>query len=138
MNLFTLVAKLGLDSSEYEEGLDQANERAGSLGNALKTAMKVGVGAFVTAGSAALNFASDVMQGVKQLSAYGDNIDKTSQKMGMSAQAFQEWGAIMQHSGTSIEVMQMGMKTLATAVESGNEAFQRIGITQEQLASMSQ
>lgn len=69
---------------------------------------------------------------------YGDNIDKMSQKMGMSATAYQEWDAIMQHSGTSMETMKAGMKTLANAVESGNEAFQRIGLTQEQIASMSQ
>ena len=73
-----------------------------------------------------------------KVAEYGDNIDKMSQKMGMSAQAYQEWDAVMQHSGTSMETMKAGMKTLANAVESGNEAFQRLGITQEQIASMSQ
>jgi len=43
----------------------------------------------------------------------------------------------MQHSGTSIESLQSSMKTLANAVENGNDAFQRLGITQEQIASMS-
>lgn len=59
-----------------------------------------------------------------------------SQKMGLSAEAYQEWDAIMQHSGTSIESLQAGMKTLANAVENGNDAFKRLGISQEQIASM--
>lgn len=73
---------------------------------------------------------------MSEIAEYGDNIDKMSQKMGLSAQAHQEWDAIMQHSGTSIESLQAGMKTLANAVENGNGAFERLGITQEQIASM--
>lgn len=42
----------------------------------------------------------------------------------------------MQHSGTSIDSLQAGMKTLANAVENGNDAFERLGISQEQIASM--
>lgn len=60
-----------------------------------------------------------------------------SQKMGLSAEAYQEWDAVMQHSGTSIESLQAGMKTLANAVENENEAFERLGMTQEQIAGMS-
>jgi phage-related protein len=69
--------------------------------------------------------------------AYGDNIDKMSQKMGLSIEAYQEWDAIMQHSGTSIESMQASMKTLANAVETGNGAFERLGMTEEEISQMS-
>jgi hypothetical protein len=57
------------------------------------------------------------------VASYGDNIDKMSQKMGMSASAYQEWDAVMQHSGTSMETMKSSMKTLANAAETGNDAF---------------
>lgn len=76
------------------------------------------------------------IRGADSVATYGDNIDKMSQKMGLSATAYQEWDAVMQHSGTSIESLQSGMKTLANAVESGKDAFQRLGISQEQIASM--
>lgn len=79
-----------------------------------------------------------MIKGVKQTAEYGDNIDKMSQKMGMSAQAYQEWDFIMQHNGTTIESMKASMKTLANAAENNNDAFKRLGITQEQMASMSQ
>jgi len=69
---------------------------------------------------------------------YGDNIDKMSQKMGMSAEGYQEWDFIMQHCGTSMETMKASMKTLANAASTGSEAFDQLGISQEQIANMSQ
>ena len=73
-----------------------------------------------------------------EVASYGDNIDKMSQKMGISATAYQEWDAVMQHSGTSMESLKSSMKTLATAAETGKDAFAELGITQEQIANMSQ
>lgn len=138
MDVFDLVAKLSLDQSEYESGLSDAESKASSFGSGLKTAMGVGavaVGAVTTAiAGASVAFGN----GIANLASYGDNIDKMSQKMGISAEKYQEWDAVMQHSGTSMETMKASMKTLANAVENGNEAFQRLGLSQEQLATMSQ
>lgn len=138
MDLFDLVAKITLDSSQYEQGLRDAEGKASGFGSTLKTAMKVGGAAVAAVGTAAIGLSTAFVAGAGSVAEYGDNIDKMSQKMGLSAQAYQEWDAIMQHSGTSMETMKAGMKTLANAVESGNDAFQRIGLTQKQIASMSQ
>lgn len=110
---------------------------ATSLKSGLATAAKVGAAAIgaVTAASGALY--TGITAAAGSVAAYGDNIDKMSQKMGMSAEAYQEWDAVMQHSGTSIESLQAGMKTLANAVENGNGAFKRLGISQEEIAKMS-
>lgn len=140
--VFELFAKLGLDSSEYEQGLEDAKDKAGSIGGkiagGLKTVGAAGaaigtalVGATAAAGTALVKGAGDV-------AAYGDNIDKMSQKMGISAEAYQEWDAILQHSGTSIEALKPSMKTLASAAEKGSEAFEKLGISQEEIASLSQ
>ena len=48
---------------------------------------------------------------LSNVAAYGDNIDKMSQKMGMSAEAYQEWDAVMQHSGTSMEAMKSSISS---------------------------
>ena len=104
---------------------------AGGIGSALKGATTV-----LAAGTAAVTGA--IVKGSQEVASYGDNIDKMSQKMGMSAQAYQEWDAVMQHSGTSMEAMKSSMKTLANAAVSNNKAFEELGITQEQLNSMSQ
>lgn len=142
MNLFDLVATLGLDSSSYEKGLDSAESKTESFGSKLKNGLAVAgkaAAAAITAVSAATVAATTAMiKGASQVAAYGDNIDKMSQKMGISAEAYQEWDAVMQHSGTSIEALKSSMKILATQAEQGNEAFQKLGITEEELANLSQ
>lgn len=96
----------------------------------------LGIAAAGAAGLATLG--AGVVSASKDVASYGDNIDKMSQKMGMSAQAYQEWDAVMQHSGTSMETMKASMKTLASAAETGKDAFKELGISQEQIANMSQ
>ena len=133
MNLMDLFVKISVD--------DQASSQVETIGSKLKgglaTAAKVGAAAVgaVTAATGALY--TGITAAAGSVASYGDNIDKMSQKMGMSAEAYQEWDAVMQHSGTSIESLQAGMKTLANAVESGNDAFERLGISQEEIAKMS-
>ncbi len=107
-----------------------------TFGNKFGSAVKgLGVAAAGTIGGISAIGAA-IASSASNAAEYGDEIDKMSQKMGLSAQAYQEWDAVMQHSGTSMATMQSGMKTLANAVESGNEAFERIGLTQEAIASM--
>ena len=116
---------------------DRSGKSAGSkFGSAFGGILKAGglaVAGFATA-TAAMTGA--LIKGSGELAEYGDHIDKMSQKMGLSATAYQEWDAILQHSGTSIDTMKAGMKTLANAVESGNGAFERIGLTMEEVAGM--
>ena len=126
-------------SSALDGELGSAGEKGGktwsaAFGGAAKgavTAVTAVTGATVAMGTAVVKSASATAQ-------YGDNIDKMSQKMGMTAEAYQEWDAVMQHSGTSMETMKASMKTLANAAESGNAAFATLGITEEDLATLNQ
>ena len=142
MDLFDLVAKLTLDSSEYENGLNESESVASSFGDKLKNTLgaagKVGgvaLGAVTAAGTAAVGA---FVSGTKSLAEYGDNIDKMSQKMGLSRQAYQEWDAVMQHSGTSIDGMARGMTSLSKAVENGDDSFAKLGLSLEDVQNMSQ
>lgn len=141
MNVFELFAKLGLDTSDYENSLDGAEKSASSFGSKLKSG--IGTAAGITAGAIATTTAATVagtkafIDGVSNVAEYGDRVDKLSQKMNMSATSFQEWDFIMQHAGTSIESMQASIKTLSNAAETGNEAFERLGLSQEEIANMS-
>ena len=69
---------------------------------------------------------------------YGDNVDKMSQKANMSATSWQEWQAVLSHSGASASSLIPIMKTLSVQAEKNNEAFQALGISEEQVATMSQ
>lgn len=104
---------------------------AGGIGTALK-----GAAGIMAAGTAAVSTA--LVKGAGDVASYGDNIDKMSQKMGLSAQSYQEWDAVMQHSGTSMEAMKASMKTLANAAQTNSSAFEQLGISQKDLANMSQ
>lgn len=60
MNLFELFATLGLDSSEYDKGLDEASKSANSFGSKIASgfgaAAKVGAAALTAASGAAVAF----------------------------------------------------------------------------------
>lgn len=135
---FELMAKIGLDDSEYKGKLSGAKKLFQGFGSAIKTGAKVAAGAFVAVGTAAAAVGTTIVKQTTATARYGDNIDKMSQKMNMSTDAYQEWDAVLQHCGTSIESMQNSMKTLATAAETGNKAFEQLGISQEQIAGMSE
>ena len=55
------------------------------------------------------------------VAAAGDRIDKTSQKIGMSRQAFQQWDYVMSQNGSSVEVLEQGFRTLTTQVDLANK-----------------
>ena len=138
-----IVYKVHIDDSDAVSEAEKAGEKAGSsfgdkLGGALGKAGKIGAAAVGVLATATTAATAAVVSGTKEVAAYGDNIDKMSQKLGMSAEAYQEWDAIMQHSGTTIDAMQSGMKTLATAAETGNDAFEKLGLSMDDIAGMSQ
>ena len=121
--LFETQVKIGISDADFKKGIAAA-------GTAVKD--------FATMGAQAIgNFTKSLVSGVSELASYGDHIDKQSQKMNMSAQAYQEWDAIMQHSGTTIDSMQMSMKTLANAAESESDAFEALGMSMEDVQKMS-
>ena len=120
-----------IDPEATSAGKSAGINIAGGIGSALK-----GATTLIAAGAAAVTGA--ITKGTSDLAAYGDNIDKRSQKMGLSAQSYQEWDAVMQHSGTSMEAMKSSMKTLANAAQTNSEAFETLGISQADLAKMSQ
>ena len=108
------------------------------LGNVAKTGLGIAAAGFAAVTAAAVGATKAISDSITATAEYGDTVDKMSQKMGVSATAYQEWDFIMQHCGTSMETMKASMKTLATAAENGSEAFERLGISQEQIANMSQ
>lgn len=111
-------------------------EKASGGWNVLKgTLADLAASAIKTAASAISDTAQEMITGAAE---YGDTIDKMSQKMGMSSDAYQEWDFVLQHCGASIESLKPAMKTLATAAENGSDAFAQLGISQEQIAGMSQ
>lgn len=137
MNLFDLAAKLTLDSSQYEKGLADAEKKGSGFGGKLQSAMKIGAAAVTAVTGTVTALTGALVGGANEVAMYGDNIDKLSQKMGISSDAFQEWDAVLKHNGSSIESMSKGMITLQKKAAANSDAFEKLGLTQEQVASMS-
>lgn len=138
MDVFDLSATLTLDTSKYEAGLNGAAGMAkgigSKIGSALKTATLV-TGALAAAGAAVTGA---FVSAAKKTADYGDKVDKMSQKIGISAEAYQKWDYVMQRAGGSIDSMKMGMKTLSQQAEKNSDAFQKLGISQEEVQNLSQ
>lgn len=131
---------------ELDTALSGAGEKAGKtggkgiakgIGSAVGGIAKVTAAGIAATGAAATAAAGALINGASGLAEYGDAIDKQSQKLGISAEAYQEWDAVLQHSGTSIDALKAPMKTLFNAAQNGSDAFEKLGISQEAAASMS-
>lgn len=126
------------DSEADKAGQSAGKKFGGSMGSAIGGALKTGVAAIAGLTTAAVGAGTALAASANSVADYGDNIDKMSQKMNMTAEAYQEWDAVMQHSGTSMETMKASMKTLANAAETNNAAFKTLGITEKDLQTMNQ
>ena len=118
---------------------DTAGKAAGSkMGASLAKGLAAGT-AIVTGAVAG---ASAAMIGAAGKTAeYGDQIDKASQKLGVSSTFYQEWQAVLQHSGTDMDRMSATFKKLATASQDASEdqqaAFERLGLSMDDVKNMS-
>ena len=135
----TISKKLG---AVTEPAAKEAGESSGktfgqSLANGLKTTGAVIAGAMAAATGAAVAMGKGFIDAANSVSQLGNEIDKESAKMQMSVSGYQEWDFVLTHAGSSIEGMKTSMKKLTLAAEENNDAFAALGISEEQLASMS-
>lgn len=121
-------------TQNFESGLSSS---LASLGGVAKTA-GVAIGTAITAGVATV---SGLTSAVANLASASDEISKSSQKFGVSTEFYQEWSAVLEHSGSSMDAMGTSFKKLATisqnATDDQIEAFEKLGLSMEEVASMS-
>ncbi|MBQ6413023.1 MAG: hypothetical protein IJI19_06060 [Ruminococcus sp.] len=148
MNVFELFAKLSLDSKDYEKGLDDGEKKGKSFSDKLKsgfsTATKVAAGAVGVVSTAVIAAGTAMVKQTGQVAEYGDHIDKMSQKLGLSAEAYQQWDYVLGQAGTDINSMSTGMKTLTNKLDdakngsqSAQDMFAKLGLSLEDLQGMS-
>lgn len=135
MKLFEVFGVVKIDDKKANESLEKTDSKAKkiskSFGNMSKKVGKAGIAVgtmAAAAGGAMFGFAKKTGEAL-------DRVDKMSQRLGMSAESFQNWDFILSQSGVSIDQMQMGMKTLAQravqaadGVGKGAENFAQLGI----------
>lgn len=148
MDLFDLFARIFVDSSEYEQGLGDAEKKTESFGSKLKSglgkAAKVGAAAVAAVTTATVALGGAIIKGTGEIAEHGDEVDKMSQKLGLSAKAYQEWDYVLSQSGADITSMSTGLKTLTNKLDAAKngskdaqDMFAQLGISLEELEGMS-
>jgi hypothetical protein len=159
-----IVYRVSVDTSDAEQGLKDLENKAGDIGasetqngwqkacdylkenwKGLASVYAKTLGAVaVTAAAALAALGKEVVNQVKEVAAYGDVIDKNSQKVGLSAEAYQEWDYAMQLAGTDMQSVSMGLNTLTNKLDdakNGSEtaiaSFEAIGLSLEDLQDIS-
>ena len=132
-----------------EPAAKEAGEKSGknfgeSLAKGLKTTAAVITGAMAAATAGAVAAGKAFMDSAKQTANMADEIDKTSQKLGLSSKSYQEWDYVMKICGTEMSSMTTGLKTLTNKLddakngsESAQAMFSALGISLEDISTMS-
>ena len=138
--------KVELDDSSVEQQADKTEKTivsklggvVGKVGAGLAAGAGVAAAGLAVAGKKVVDFANDV-------SSAGDEIDKMSQKIGISTDAYQEWSYVFERSGADVNNLQTGMKTLSGVItdaangsESAASKLSAIGVSLEEINGLSQ
>ena len=142
----------GKEAEDFGKEIDKAGDKSEDAGGKLKKVGEIAadVGKAMAAAVAAIGTAA-VAAGKKlwdmsnDVAAFGDNIDKTSQKIGISAESYQEWDYVFQRCGSDVNNLQTGMKKLsgvitdaASGSDSAAEKLSAVGLSIEDLNGKSQ
>jgi len=136
MELFKLFGKIAIDSQDAIKEIDGTTAKASGLSSKMKTGIATAAkwGTAIAAGAAAAG--AGVMKVAMNSAAAADEVDKMSQKIGISKEGYQEWSYVLGQNGMDISSLQMGMKTLVTQMDgvvsgskSSIEMFDKLGLS---------
>lgn len=124
-------------------GTSSGNSFNAGFGKVLGGIGKATLGIATAAGAGLTALGAGVVNSSKEVATYGDNIDKMSQKLGLSATAYQEWSYVLGQAGTSIDNMSTGLKTMTNKLDDAKngsaqnvEMFKKLGLSTEDLNKM--
>lgn len=153
----TIIPSLEGSQSTITKELTGVTESAASSagessGGAFAAALATGIGAsaaviaaaVTTVAVSAVEITSSFIEATTAVSEYGDEVDKTATKMGISNSFYQELDYLMQLNGADASSLTVGFKNLQTKIadataggESSIAMFEALGISLEDLQNMS-
>ena len=115
-SLFKLVGSVFIDNEEANQSLSKTESKASSLGNTLlsgaKTAGKFAAGIATAATGAAAGLTKVASDAASSM----DVIDKASQRMGVSAEEYQEFAHVAELCGVEMSTLEKAAKNLDAGV----------------------
>lgn len=145
------IGKLKTEFGEAKEKIEDAKEKlenfqkvASGIGKAMKAGIAVGTAALAEIGTMAVAVGKQIWNMAGEVSETGDAIQKTSQKVGMSYEAYQKWDYAMKIAGTEMSSCTTGLKTLTNTFDDAQngsagaaEKFSRLGLSMDDLKGKS-
>lgn len=119
--LFELLGTITVNNSDANTKVDETsgkvNDFHGKFKDGLEKAGKWGLSIAAAAATAAAGIVKGITDIVNSTVQQGDEIDKASQRMGLSRESYQEWAYVLGQCGAEIGNLEIGMKTLVTQME---------------------
>lgn len=111
------------------KGVGDSAENAGGKFSSMKAKVAIAAAAVVAIGAVAIKVGKAIKKLADETAAYGDEVDKQSQKMQISKEAYQEWSYIAERSGTTITSMAVGMKVFRAQINANSKSFKELGVS---------
>ena len=137
LDLGALKIKIELDNKEANKGLKDTQtaveevDKKGS--NRLKNFGKAAAASFAAVGTAAIATGKKLWEVANNTASYADSIDKASQRVGMSKEAYQEWQYILGQNGIEVASLETAMKSFGNVMDgssqAGTQALEKLGIS---------
>jgi len=115
---------------------DQVKKASGNVDQTFAAMGKAAHTAFAVASAAAVAAAGAVLAFTTSTATAADTVDKMSQRLGLSREAYQQWDYVLSQSGVDIQSFQTGMKSLLAnmdgVAEGSKEAtarFEALGVS---------
>lgn len=143
MELFRLFGSIMIEDRAAIESLKKVDNKGKDTGNSLEKIAEKGakIGAAIVTGLGGAY--AGLMAFAKGTADTADKWDKLALRTGIGVENLQEWGYAAEQSGADIGKLEVGMKKLSDMMvgaingsKSSKEAFQHLGISMEELASM--
>lgn len=130
------LKSLKAEARESNVNLNAMKEILGKVGSVGKVVGAVTVASIVAIGTTAVATGKKLFSMAKATSDMGDEIDKESQKLGISAENYQKLDYAMQMNGASIDDVSKGVKTITTelgkaekGVAGAGKQFKELGVS---------
>lgn len=141
----TAADKLGDEVEETGKQSDEAGGKFEKFGSVMKSVGKALAVTMAAIGTAAVAVGKKLWDMANDVAEAGDAIDKTSQKIGISAESYQEWDYVFQRCGADVNNLQTGMKKLSGVItdaaggsDSAAQKLSAVGLSIEDLNGKSQ
>lgn len=136
--------KLGDEVKGSAKEAESSESKFKKVGSVISGMAKAAGAAMAAIGTATIAAGKKLTDFAQETATHGDEIDKMSQKLGLSAKAYQQWDYVLSQSGVDITSMTTGMKTLTNQIDDAKNGsadaqnrFKKLGISMNDLKTMS-